>query len=110
MKIIVLFYSLIFASLSWSAFAGEQHPINTKFSSMEEKCKTMGERHGLSEANMAAWMERCMTMAKLPKDDIDGKGMRTDNMGGTDGMNDNHASNDTQIPEDGDRDKGNNKD
>ena len=82
MKIIALFSLLICASLSWAAFADEQHPLRTKFSSMEEKCKNMGERHGLSEAKMAAWMERCMTMTKLPKDNIDSKGMNTDAMGG----------------------------
>ena len=87
MKIIALFSLLVCASISWAAFANEQHPASTKFSSMEEKCKNVGERHGLSAAKMAAWMERCMTMAKLPKDDIDSKGMNTDDMGGMDKMN-----------------------
>ena len=78
MKIFALYSLLICASLSWSAFANEQHPASTKFSSMEEKCKNLGERHGLSEFKMAAWMGRCMTMAKLPKDDIDSKDMNMD--------------------------------
>jgi len=109
MKIIALFGSLIFASLSWSAFADGQGPANTK-SSMKEKCRIMGEQHGMSEAKMAAWIDRCMTMAKLPKDDIDGKGMSLDDMGGKDGMNANHDSNDTQDSDDGDRKMGGNND
>lgn len=86
MKTIALFSMLICAALPWSAFADMQDPANMKFSSMEEKCKTMGERHGLSKDKMAAWMDRCMAMAKLPKDDIDSKGMSMDDMGGMDEM------------------------
>ena len=83
MKIIALFSFLIYAFLSWSAFADEQDSKNTKYSSMHEKCLAMGERHGLSGGRLAAWMDRCMTMSKLPKDDVDSKEM---SMGGMDGM------------------------
>jgi hypothetical protein len=88
MKIIALFSLLTCASLSWSAFADEQGPANAKYSSMKEKCRVMGERHGLSGGKMMSWMDRCMAMAKLPKDDIDSKGMSMDDMGGMDGMKD----------------------
>ena len=87
MKIIALLSLLICMSLSWSALAGEQGPANAKYSSMKEKCKAMGERHGLSGDKMAAWIDRCMSMAKLPKDDVNNKGMSMDNMGGMYGIN-----------------------
>ena len=87
MKIIALLLSLTVASLSWSAFAAEQGPTNTKYSSMKEKCKAMGERHGMSGEKLASWMDRCMTMSKLPRNDVNSKGMSMDDMSGMDGMN-----------------------
>lgn len=86
MKIIALLSLLICASLSWPAFAGEQDSASVKYSSMKDKCKTMGERHGLSGDRLAAWVDRCMSMSKLPKDDVDSKGMSMDNMGGMYGI------------------------
>lgn len=87
MRIIALLSLLICASLSWSALAGEQDSANTKYSSMEDKCKAMGERHGLSGDRLANWVDRCMSMAKLPKHDVDSRGMSMDNMGGMYGIN-----------------------
>ena len=84
MKISVLIFSLICTSLSWPVFASDQDSTNPKYTSMHEKCKAMGERHGLSGDRLAAWMDRCMTMSKLPKDDVESKGMG--DMGGMDGM------------------------
>jgi hypothetical protein len=80
MKSIAPFSLLICAFLSWPAFADKQDSANAKYASMHEKCKAMGERHRLSGDRMDAWMERCMTMAKLPKDDVANKGMSMDDM------------------------------
>ena len=93
MKIIALFPFLICVALSWPAFAGEQGSANTKYSSMEEKCKAMGERHGLSGDKMSAWLDRCMSMAKLPKNDVESQGVSADDMGGMDGTKNEKSQN-----------------
>ena len=97
MKTIALCSLLVCATLSWSVFADEHDSANAKFSSMKEKCKDMGERHGLSDDRMASWMDRCMKMAKLPRDDVESKGMSKDDMGGMDHM---HDSNDMKDRKD----------
>lgn len=106
MKTIALCSLLVCASLSWSAFANEHDSANAKYSSMQEKCKDMGERHGLSKDRMASWMDRCMAMAKLPRDDIVSKGKSMDEMGGMSGMGHMHDSNGMHVPKDNDRGMG----
>jgi hypothetical protein len=59
--------------VSWSGAAAEQAPDRDK-AVMEEKCKTMGEQHGMKGDKMDAWMKKCLEIVGKMRQDAKGGG------------------------------------
>ena len=65
--------ALSLATLSWSVIAEEQPPAQDK-ATMEDKCRAMGEQHGMKGEKMDAWMKRCMDIVEKMKKDMHSQG------------------------------------
>ena len=52
-------FALSLSVVSWSAIADEQSPEHDK-ATMEDKCRAMGEQHGMKGDKMEGWMKKCM--------------------------------------------------
>lgn len=70
--------------VSWSGAAAEQTPDRDK-AVMEEKCKTMGEQHGMKGDKMDAWMKKCLEIVGKMRRDARGGGEKGADMHGTQG-------------------------
>ena len=80
--------ALSLATLSWSVIAEEQPPAQDK-ATMEDKCRAMGEQHGMKGEKMDAWMKKCMDIVAKMKEDMNSDG-----------------GEDAQDPQDGDSNMG----
>lgn len=88
MKTIAMSAILALSVVSWSAVAHDAADQKK----MEEKCRAMGQQHGMKEDKMDAWMKKCMEISEQMEDD-----MNSNDSSGTDDMED---------PQDGDHDMG----
>ena len=90
MKHIVLgaAFVLSLTAMPWSAIADEQSTDSDK-ATMEDKCRAMGEQHGMKGDKMEGWMKKCMDIIEKMKED-----MGREEGGGS------------QDPQDGDSDMG----
>lgn len=86
MKNIALGTALVLSFISWSAYAEEGNSMG----SMEDKCKAVGEQHGISGDKMDAWMKKCMEMSEKMNEDMNEKSDSNDmgDMKDMDDMND----------------------
>jgi hypothetical protein len=86
-------FALSLATVSWTVLAEDQSPEQDK-ATMEDKCKAMGEQHGMKDEKMDAWMKKCMdivTKMRENKNTEDGSGEQVPQEGGSD-MGDEPAS------------------
>jgi hypothetical protein len=82
-------FALSLTTVSWTVLAEEQSPEQDK-ATMEDKCRAMGEQHGMKDEKMDAWMKKCIdivTKMRENKKTDDGSGEQApqegdSNMGG----------------------------